>query len=381
MSWLTTEEALTELGTKPQTLYANVSRGRIRAKPDPRDPRRSLYSSEDVTRLAERHAGRRRAETVAAQTIRWGDPILTSSISTIADGRLYYRGEDAVGLAASASLEDVAQLLWASARIVPAAGSAAPAPAGSPLEAAFRALGHLAATDLPMQGRAPTALCRDATAVLGALADALIGGRPSDGPLHLRLAHAWGRPEAADLLRQALVLLADHELNASTFAARVAASTGASVSASVLAGLATLTGPLHGSAALGARALADIASNVGAEAAVRQYLAQGRPLPAFGHQLYPDGDCRAVALLAGFELSAPFARLRDIAERTTGNAPNVDFALAALTAAYGLPADAPLTLFALARSTGWIAHALEQHATGSLIRPRAHYVGPPVGGR
>jgi citrate synthase len=381
MSWLTTEEALTELRTKPQTLYANVSRGRIRAKPDPADPRRSLYSGEDVTRLAERHAGRRRAETVAAQTIRWGDPILTSSISTIADGRLYYRGKDAVELAAGASLEDVAQLLWASPRVVPTAARAAPAAEGSPLEAAFRALGHLAAVDLPMQGRAPAALHREAAAVLGTLADALTGGQPADGPLHLRLARAWARPEAADLVRRALVLLADHELNASTFAARVAASTGASVSASVLAGLATLTGPLHGSAALGARALVDLASGIGAEAAVRQYLAQGRPLPAFGHQLYPNGDCRAAALLGGFGLPAPFAQLRDTAERITGNPANVDFALAALTAAFGLPAEAPLTLFALARSTGWIAHALEQHATGSLIRPRAHYVGPPVGGR
>lgn len=381
MSWLTAEEALAALGTKPQTLYANVSRGRIRAKPDPRDPRRSLYSGEDVTRLAERHAGRRRVETVAAQTIRWGDPILSSAISTIADGRLFYRGRDAVALSASASLEEVAQLLWDSGAPASPGRAVAPRGAGSPLEAAFLALGHLAATDLPMQGRAAAALHGEAATVLGMLANALTGGVAGDQPLHRQLALAWGHADAADLLRRALVLLADHELNASTFAARVAASTGASVSAAVLAGLATLTGPLHGSAALGVRALADLASRIGAEAAVRQYLAQGRPLPAFGHQLYPDGDCRAAALLAAFELPAPFAQLREASDRITGNPPNVDFALAALTASFVLPADAPLTIFALARSTGWIAHALEQHATGTLIRPRAHYIGRAPGSR
>lgn len=372
---MTADEALAALGTKPQTLYANVSRGRIKARPDPHDPRRSLYSGEDVTRLAERHAGRRRAETVAAQTIRWGDPILTSAISTIANGRLTYRGRDAVRLSATATLEDVAQLLWGSGPVVPASRAGTPHGAGSALEAAFLALGHLAATDLPMQGRTSAALYREASAVLGTLADALTGGQPATGPLHQRLALAWGRPDAADLIRRALVLLADHELNASTFAARVAASTGASLSASVLAGLATLTGPLHGSAALAVRALAETAEASGAEAAVRQYLAQGRPLPAFGHQLYPEGDCRAAALLPEFGLPAPYARVLEAAERITGNPPNVDFALAALSAAFALPAEAPLTVFALARSTGWIAHALEQHATGTLIRPRAHYVG------
>src|SRR6218665_3805994 len=89
--WISAEEALALLGTKPQTLYANVSRGRIRAKPDPADPRRSLYQADDVRRLAQRHAGRRRAETAAAGTIRWGDPVLPTAISTITGERLFYR--------------------------------------------------------------------------------------------------------------------------------------------------------------------------------------------------------------------------------------------------------------------------------------------------
>ena len=110
MSWLTAEEALRALKTKPQTLYANVSRGRIRAKPDPTDPRRSLYQASDVQRLAERHAGRRKTETVAAEAIRWGDPVLSSAISTIIGGRLFYRGKDAADFAEVATLEQTAAL-------------------------------------------------------------------------------------------------------------------------------------------------------------------------------------------------------------------------------------------------------------------------------
>ena len=112
MKWLTAEQALKFLGVRSQTLYANVSRGKIRAKPDPADPRRSLYNGNDVARLAERRPGRRPAETVATQAIGWGDPVLPSGISTVANGRLWYRGRDAVQLAESATLEEVAALLW-----------------------------------------------------------------------------------------------------------------------------------------------------------------------------------------------------------------------------------------------------------------------------
>lgn len=112
MSWLTAEEALQALKTKPQTLYANVSRGRIRAKADPADPRRSLYQAADVQRLAERHAGRRKTEAVAAEAIRWGDPVLSSAISTIIGGRLFYRGKDTAGFAEVGTLEQTAALLW-----------------------------------------------------------------------------------------------------------------------------------------------------------------------------------------------------------------------------------------------------------------------------
>ncbi|EJZ21625.1 citrate/2-methylcitrate synthase, partial [Rhizobium sp. Pop5] len=181
---------------------------------------------------------------------------------------------------------------------------------------------------------------------------------------------------AGDCLRRALVLLADHELNVSTFAARVTASAGAALSAAVLSGLATLTGPLHGAAWQSVGALIEVASALGAEQAIRRTLAQGNHLSAFGHPLYPDGDVRALALLSHFPLPPRFAEVREIGEEIVGDKVNADFALAAMTAAFDLPREAPIIIFAIARSTGWLAHAMEQIDSGQLIRPRARYAGP-----
>lgn len=391
MGWLRAAEAIDALGVRPQTLYANVSRKRIRAKPDPQDPRRSVYHEGDVRSLARKRRGPRRVEEVAAGAIEWGDPILPSALSTVAGGRLWYRGEDAVALAQSRTLEDVAALLWGSDAGIslgrrPKAGTSrgsgragvrrtVRAPGAAPLEQAFLAVAARASQDPPSHGRVTSVLQVEAADVFATLADAMLG--PSrEVSLHDRLASTWGRRDASDILRRALVLLADHELNASTFAARVTISTGASLSAGVLAGLATLTGPLHGRAAAGLRELMDSALAQGAEAAVREWLAQGRPIAGFGHPLYPGGDPRAVSLLQRFTLPPECAAVRDAVEQWVGERPNIDFALAALTKAHRLPEEAPLILFALSRCVGWLAHALEQVAMGHLIRPRARYVGP-----
>lgn len=380
--WLPAGEALELMQVRPQTLYASVSRGRIRAKPDAVDPRRSLYHRDDVQRIAARTRGRRSTETVASEAIQWGEPVLASAVSTVADGRLLYRGQDACALAAHATLEDVAGLLWESAppRFVAAASTAAMVTTRketTPLQAGLLALAARAGIDLPSRGRSRAVLQAEAAEVIGTLADALLGPAPAKAvPLHMRLASAWRRPRAADDLRRVLVLLADHELNASTFAARVTASTGASLAACLLTGLSTLTGPLHGGASAAVQALMRNASSIGTEAAVREWLAHDRPVAPFGHPLYPNGDARCGALLAHIALPPAFTELREVGERLLGEAVNVDFALAALAAVHKLPAGAPLTLFALARTVGWTAHVLEQQATGHLIRPRARYTGP-----
>ncbi|AJD41309.1 citrate synthase [Rhizobium sp. SEMIA 4085] len=376
MSWLTAEEALNRLGTKPQTLYANVSRGRIRAKPDPSDPRRSLYYTADVTRLAERHAGRRKVETVAAEAIQWGDPVLPSAVSTVVNGHLYYRGVDAARLSENATLEETAALLWTKGTPInlAAGGSVSSVPS---VAAAFSALAARVPQDLPSLGRSLPALRAEAQDIMTTIASALAPGAP-DQPLHRRLAKSWRRPEASDAVRRALVLLADHELNASTFAARVTASAGATLSASVLSGLATLTGPLHGGAWEAVATLSETARRIGAKEAIRRILAQGSRLPAFGHPLYPDGDIRAEALLAHVTPAEVFFEIQEAGEAMIGERVNIDFALTAMAEHFELPRDAPLVIFALARSCGWMAHAMEQVESGHLIRPRARYTGPAI---
>jgi citrate synthase len=385
MKWLTAEQALKFLGVRAQTLYANVSRGKIRAKPDPGDSRRSLYNGSDVARLADRRPGRRSADKVAAQAIGWGDPILASAISTVADGRLWYRGLDAAELSERATLEEVAGLLW-QAETVPQCGSLPPvksrpsSPATTPFSRLLVGMSERAALDPPLRGRSPAVLKSEAQMLFDTVLAASLGsiGTGADSPAHARLAAAWRKQGAKDILRRTLVLLADHELNASTFAVRVAASTGAALPACLLAGLATLSGPLHGGAARALQSLLDAARRRGAGEAVREWLARGEPPPTFGHPLYPAGDPRAAVLLRQIKLPGLFAQVRAAAEDLTGEPPNVDFALAALADAYALPREAPFVIFALSRSVGWIAHALEQTATGQLIRPRARYVGPAI---
>lgn len=373
--WLTAQEAMERLRLKPQTLYAYVSRGLIEARQDEADSRRRSYRAEDVARLEHRKARGRRPAAIAEDAIAYGEPVLSSSITTIQRGRLWYRGRDAGHLAETAKLEDVARLLWdcGTQRFPP---QATVVPEGPALQRVFAVIAARAASDAAMAGRTKKALYLEAASVLDALVDAIAGG-PGEGPIHARLARAWGcKASGADPIRRALVLLADHELNASTFAVRVAASTGASLAACVMAGLAALSGPLHGGMARRVLALMRDAARDGIEAAVAARLESGSPLPGFGHPLYPDGDPRARALLAAFEPPPAYAQARRIIGSLTGEEPNIDFALTALAARLEMDEDAPFQIFAAARCTGWIAHALEQNEAGRLIRPRARYTGP-----
>ena len=114
----------------------------------------------------------------------------------------------------------------------------------------------------------------------------------------------------------------------------------------------------------------------GPRAAIDGWLASGQPLPGFGHPLYPQGDARALALLADLPPDPLMADLQCAARDMTDGLPNIDFALLALARGLAVPADAPFRLFALGRSVGWVAHAIEQGLTGVLIRPRGRYEGP-----
>jgi citrate synthase len=220
------------------------------------------------------------------------------------------------------------------------------------------------------------ALHRDAWSILMAFADALVGAGKGKS-VHEWFASAWKLDaRGAGIVRRALVLMSDHELNASTFAVRVAASTGAPLAACALAGLSTLAGPLHGEAP--ARALAQLdrlleADNMKAE--VKAMIARGDQIAGWAHPLYPDGDIRAINLLAALKPRVGVSRVLAAIEKETGEKPNCDAALAAMMRELGLPEEATFSIFAMARMAGWLAHAIEQRETGQLIRPRARYVG------
>jgi citrate synthase len=197
------------------------------------------------------------------------------------------------------------------------------------------------------------------------------------------LATFWRLDEVgADLVRRCLVLLADHELNASTFVARCVASTGATPYAVVSGALAALSGRRHGGASARAEALCrELAAGGDPMTAMAARLARGDDLPGLGQPLYPEGDPRAAAILAASRDAVPekakwIDAVTQAAAQLSGKRPNVDFGLGVAASVLGLPAGAALAIFLIARSVGWIAHAMEQYQSGVLIRPRARYIGP-----
>ena len=213
----------------------------------------------------------------------------------------------------------------------------------------------------------------------------MLNAKSSAKPLHLQIARVWA-PEhkhAADLIRRALVLLADHELNASTFTVRCAASTGLNLYDAIIAGLVALKGPKHGGAGVLAAQLLKTLADGDVAPVIRERVALGERFAGFGHGVYKHGDPRARALLEALARSGADRKLtHEIPERiaeATGEFVNIDYALAVLVHTLGLPPGHELVLFSMARTVGWIAHACEQLQHGRLIRPRARYVGPAPG--
>ena len=393
--WVDAAAAARLLGVTRATLYAYVSRGYVRSQAAPGRPRERTYSRDDIVRLRERADQRRSPEQTAAKALQWGLPVLESAIALIDGRRLYYRGEDAVRLADSRTVEEVAALIWTgdSRRRLPT-------PDTVPQEATTAAtsvrrrqrfiaraqssLAEAASHDPAAFDRRPDALARIGWRIVWLLTAAAAGRASVHTPIEEVLCRAWKtKPDARSIVRAALILCADHELNVSSFTARCIASAGAHLYGVVIGGLAALEGPKHGGAS--ARVESMLASlrrvrPLGPALAERQR--RGEPLDGFGHPLYKDGDPRAAALLRYLEAQfgrtpecryvAQFARA---ASAITGEQPNIDFALAATGRVLGLPPGSPLVIFAIGRSIGWIGHAIEQYASGQLIRPRAKYVG------
>jgi citrate synthase len=398
--YLTAQQAADALGVTPATLYAYVSRGQLRSEPLPDRPRARRYYREDIERLRERKETRRDPAAAAARGLHWGGPVLESAITLIHDGKVYYRGHDATTLAASASLEQAASLLWAAEEtegelLFKQSSALSPrrlAQLRTTAKDAFTilqvALPIAAAVDVASYDLRPAAVRQTGARIIRLLTN-IVARHDSQAAVHLALQAGWAPKKDAvgDVIRTALVLCADHELNVSAFTARCAASAGSSPYDVVSAAMATLKGYKHGGAAERVLSLlAETDTPKAARRVIANRVRQGEPLPGFGHPLYPAGDPRAVLLLRLAEASGnerEWQRVRSVLTAASGllhDRPNLDFGLAAVTRAYRLPEQAPALLFALGRTTGWIAHAIEEYASGQLIRPRARYTGvvPPL---
>ncbi|MFD8068915.1 citrate synthase [Streptomyces parvulus] len=396
---LTTKEAAELLGVKPETVYAYVSRGRLGSRRT-HDGRGSTFDAQEVRALARRNRRDGGTSPTAGH-----ETAVRTRLTLIEGDRLYYRGVDAVELASRHSYEEVAEWLW-TGELRRGATFSAPEPSVTAARRAVDALPEHAAPTDRLRVAAVAAAVADPLrydltedAVLGTartLIPTLVAALPPvarAGDDRAPLAHRlWtrlsGRPADGPTLRAldtALSLLVDHDLAASTLAVRLAASARAHAYAAVSAGLGVIEGPLHGAAGgLAHRMLLEVLDQGSAAPVVAEELRAGRRVPGLGHRLYPGEDPRARALFTLLEdipRAAPaLAAARDVQATAARHTPlhaNVDLALAVLTASSGMPSTAAETIFAVARTAGWIAHALEEYGERPLrMRPSGLYTGP-----
>ncbi|MDO1557880.1 citrate/2-methylcitrate synthase [Brevundimonas sp. 2R-24] len=380
-SWIPRAEALQRLGVKTQTLYAYVSRGRISARTDPSDPRRSLYSAQDVARLKDPSTAGAPIQLEGHRPARARDQVgVESALTSVQDGRLTYRGRDAAVLAETWTLEQTAALLWGAeederpfADQKPRVDVVFP---GGVRARLLAALARRADEDSASPGRGDRSLRREAAAIVNEMVDVVAGAGPRLY-IHQRLARGWKLNERdADLVRRALVLSADDGLDAAALAARVASGAGAPLSASALAAMGAMTGPMLGGGLAQTAAWVAEARRGDPREAVRHSLAQGRDVPGFGHPHFPDGDPRAAALLNAANLPGDLLEILRVGEAMTGRRANLDLALALVARRLEMPKDGAFALMALGRIAGWLAHAMEQARAGSPIQARLRYVGP-----
>lgn len=396
--WMTAEQAANALGVTRSTLYAYVSRGLLRSE-STSGTQQSRYRRREIERLAVERERARKPAMVARASLDWGRPVLDSALTLIEQGRLYYRGRDAIELSRHATLEDVAALLLECDSRDLVAGTAPRVDRTvlrvlerlDPAQSCTAGFAWLHGLDDDGAARDPTAsptvLCTRLLRVMTAVVTRRV---PARAPVHRQLARAWRLDErGTELVRQSLVLCADHELNASSFAARCVASTGAGLGACVTAGLAALSGSRHcgitaaieslWERSLGARRsatafdrLIDERNGVGGSDVAG---VPGQSVPGFGHPLYPDGDPRAQALLAAIPRQDRNERLMAAVLARSGMHPSIDYALVAMRRSLGLKEGHAYLVFALGRTVGWLAHAIEQRRADVLIRPRASYTG------
>ncbi|WP_233836411.1 citrate synthase [Paraburkholderia sp. ZP32-5] len=416
--YLTRAETLALLQIKLQTLYAYVSRGWIRSVPQG-DKGRRLYARQDVERMKSRADARSGHAPVAAAAMRWGEPIISSTLTEITAQGPRYRGVAALDMAREGQpFEAAVKALWDTGDELtlswqPCARTLRFAdawPRIADLQPRRELVRFFADIALRFGGehlrgaRSADAQFVAASRMIATMAHCLVHLRRSHdgaaatvvrkrgGGLSATLLAVLGgtvSPQHIAALDAALVLCADHELAQATFVARIAASAGADVGECVAAAILTQTGL---TSARSYEATEDLLrackTTAQAQRLFDEHYAAHRNLPGFNHPLYPEGDPRARYLidvtrrLEGRHASVePLYAALDIAARY-GCLPSLEIGLTLLTIALGLPPRSAFALFIISRLAGWVAHIVEQRKSGALIRPRADYLqaGPVSGG-
>jgi citrate synthase len=346
-----------------------------------------------VERHRRRGEERRDPQKAVERALHFGVPVLESSITLISADKLYYRGHDVVELASRRSVEEVASLIWTGSFESDVAATELHVVAGGRsleglpfITRAQSMLPLVAARDPLALDLRPRAVAQTGWRILNLLTSVAVESSELEETIEQTLRRHWATraPHAAELLRAALIVCADHELNVSSFTARCVASSGANPYSVVVAGLAAIEGPKHGGMSARVETMfEELRRSRDVKRALADRLRRGETLYGFGHRLYEKGDPRATVI---FELlrkhlpkSSEVKLAHEIAkagEELIQEKATIDLALVALALALKLPAGAALTLFAIGRSIGWIGHAIEQYGRDEMIRPRAKYVGP-----
>jgi citrate synthase len=407
--YLTAQEAANELGISLDSLYAYVSRGLIRSEASDGQKRSRWYPLEDVQRLKKHKGEYHHPDKVAAGAMQAGTPIMESAITMLTDDRFYYRGHDALALATTHSVEQVASLIWTGDFSAEQSLFSRTPPEDmlawyqkirsypgdlAPLEAFQVCLPLAALNDIAAYDLRSEAVAQTGTRILQLLAAVAVGKQYKTYGIAQTLQEGWvpDDEQAIALLTAALILCADQELNVTTFTARCVASAGSTPYAVVCSGLSALQGVKHAGQTERIEAfLRETGSPGNVRSSMTSLLKRGEPIPGFGEVVpgfgpvfYPTGDPRGKLLL---ELSAqahPQSPAVLLAQRITeetyellGERPTIFFGLVTLARVLNLPPGGAIALFALGRTIGWIGHSIEQYQANQVIRPRARYIGPP----
>lgn len=388
---ISTDEAAALLGVKTETIYTYVSRGRLEPLRKP-GVVASWFRREDVERLAGSRHSRRPDQSTRRATI-------ATAISDIDGKTCRYRGHEPTHLVGSYSFEQVAELLWTGTLPNTARwesdGAGIPISLGVqgaeellPLGCLRVSISMLAAADHLRFGRPPEALIVTGRHLITNMVATLpeLGASPSDSSIAASL---WARlspepptPEQLVALDTALIVIADHSVAPSTLAARIAASYGSDLYGCVEAGLAILAGAWHGGRAISAESMLEDIEKVGdAEVVVGELFRLGT-IPCLGQPRYTTSDPRTTLIAEAVEVAMPgnatsqaFADVQRITRDRALPQPSVELALAVLARAFGFTKGASEAIFAVGRSAGWVAHAIEVYQGPSAGPPQFTYIG------